>query len=128
MKDPAIGWLIASIAWAALHGPVDYSQSHSLVEALLGVIDIVPLGLVRRKVVQHDMNLFRFRVALYDLGQEVYELGAGVCFIQRQAERGSVVVAMTYSRFGDGRPWTRRRDAITRVGLPATSWQNPNPA
>jgi membrane protease YdiL (CAAX protease family) len=46
MKNPADGWLTASIAWAALHGPVDYSQSHSLFEAMLGVINIVPLGLL----------------------------------------------------------------------------------
>jgi membrane protease YdiL (CAAX protease family) len=46
MKNPAVGWLIASIAWAALHDPVDYSQSHSTVEAMLGVINIVPLGLL----------------------------------------------------------------------------------
>jgi membrane protease YdiL (CAAX protease family) len=46
MKNPAVGWLIASIAWAMLHGPVDYSQSHSTVEAMLSVIDIVPLGLL----------------------------------------------------------------------------------
>jgi membrane protease YdiL (CAAX protease family) len=46
MKNPAVGWLIASIAWAMLHGPVDYSQSHSTVEATLSVIDIVPLGLL----------------------------------------------------------------------------------
>jgi membrane protease YdiL (CAAX protease family) len=46
MKSPAVGWLIASIAWAALHGPVDYDQSHSTVEAMLGVINIVPLGLL----------------------------------------------------------------------------------
>ena len=35
MKNPAVGWLIASIAWATLHGPVDYSQSHSTVDAML---------------------------------------------------------------------------------------------
>ncbi len=46
MKNPAVGWLIASIAWATLHGPVDYSQSHSTVDAMLGVINIVPLGLL----------------------------------------------------------------------------------
>jgi len=46
MKNPAAGWLIASIAWALLHGPIDYSQSHSIVDAVLGVIDIVPLGLL----------------------------------------------------------------------------------
>jgi membrane protease YdiL (CAAX protease family) len=46
MGNPAAGWLIASMAWATLHGPVDYSQSHSTVEAMLSVIDIVPLGLL----------------------------------------------------------------------------------
>jgi membrane protease YdiL (CAAX protease family) len=46
MKNPAVGWLIASFAWAVLHGPVDLSQSHSTVEAALGVIDILPLGLL----------------------------------------------------------------------------------
>ena len=46
MKNPAAGWLIASIAWALLHGPVDYSQSHSIGEATLGVLNIVPLGLL----------------------------------------------------------------------------------
>jgi membrane protease YdiL (CAAX protease family) len=46
MKNPAVGWLIASIAWAALHVPVDYSQSHSTVKAMLGIINIVPLGLL----------------------------------------------------------------------------------
>ena len=46
MKNPAFGWLISSIAWAMLHGPVAYSQSHSTVQAMLSVIDIVPLGLL----------------------------------------------------------------------------------
>lgn len=46
MRNPASGWLIASIAWAALHGPVDYSESHSAVDAMLGAINIVPLGLL----------------------------------------------------------------------------------
>jgi membrane protease YdiL (CAAX protease family) len=46
MRNPAVGWLIASIAWAALHGPVDYSESHSSVQALIGVMNIVPLGLL----------------------------------------------------------------------------------
>jgi membrane protease YdiL (CAAX protease family) len=46
LKNPATGWLIASIAWAALHGPIDYSQSHSVVEVALGVLNIVPLGLL----------------------------------------------------------------------------------
>jgi membrane protease YdiL (CAAX protease family) len=46
MKKPEAGWLIASIAWAMLHGPIDYSQSHSAPEVALGVINIVPLGLL----------------------------------------------------------------------------------
>ena len=45
MKKLAAGWLIASIAWAMLHAPVDYSQSHSVLDAMLSVGDIVPLGL-----------------------------------------------------------------------------------
>jgi membrane protease YdiL (CAAX protease family) len=46
IRNPAAGWLIASIAWATLHGPVDYSHSHSIVETTLGVMNIVPLGLL----------------------------------------------------------------------------------
>ena len=45
MKNPASGWLFASVAWASLHGPIDYSHSHSLLKATVGVIHIVPLGL-----------------------------------------------------------------------------------
>ena len=46
IRSPAAGWLIASVAWAALHGPIDYSQSHSVSKAVVGVIHIVPLGLL----------------------------------------------------------------------------------
>jgi len=46
LKNPATGWLTGSIAWAALHGPIAYSHSHSLAESTLGVMNIVPLGLL----------------------------------------------------------------------------------
>ena len=46
LKDPAVGWLVASVCWALLHGPKDWDESHSLVATLMGVVNIVPLGLL----------------------------------------------------------------------------------
>jgi membrane protease YdiL (CAAX protease family) len=42
----AAGWLVATVVWAMLHGPKDFSESHSLVAAAIDVLDIVPLGLL----------------------------------------------------------------------------------
>lgn len=46
LKRPAAGWLVASIAWALLHGPKDWDESHSVGDTVMGMIDIVPLGLL----------------------------------------------------------------------------------
>jgi membrane protease YdiL (CAAX protease family) len=40
------GWIVASSLWALLHAPIDWSQSHNLVDAAVSVINIVPLGLL----------------------------------------------------------------------------------
>ena len=45
-RSPAVGWLVASTLWAILHGPMFWSQSHSAWHAAIGVIDIIPLGLL----------------------------------------------------------------------------------
>ncbi len=44
--NAAVGWLVASLLWAALHAPKDWSESHSLASTITGVVDIVPLGLL----------------------------------------------------------------------------------
>jgi len=46
LKDPAVGWLVASACWALLHGPKDWDESHSLPVTLMGVVNIIPLGLL----------------------------------------------------------------------------------
>ena len=46
LKDPAVGWLVASACWALLHAPKDWAESHSLVATLMGVVNIIPLGLL----------------------------------------------------------------------------------
>jgi len=46
LKRPAAGWLVASIAWALLHGPKDWDESHSVGDTVMGMVDIVPLGLL----------------------------------------------------------------------------------
>ena len=43
-RNPATGWFVASILWAALHAPHDYVQTPSVFETTMGVIDKVPLG------------------------------------------------------------------------------------
>lgn len=42
----AAGWLVASLVWAALHAPKDWSDSHSLASTIMSVVNIVPLGLL----------------------------------------------------------------------------------
>ena len=46
LKRPAVGWLVAFIAWALLHGPKDWAESHSVADTVMGMVDIVPLGLL----------------------------------------------------------------------------------
>ena len=46
LKQPALGWLVASMLWALLHAPKDWDESHSLPSTIMGVVDIVPLGLL----------------------------------------------------------------------------------
>ena len=46
LKQPALGWLVASVLWAFLHAPKDWDESHSVVSTLMGVVNIVPLGLL----------------------------------------------------------------------------------
>ncbi len=46
LRNRATGWLVASVLWAMLHGPKDWDESHSLVSTVMGVINIIPLGLL----------------------------------------------------------------------------------
>jgi membrane protease YdiL (CAAX protease family) len=46
LRNPAVGWLVASALWAMLHAPKDWSDSHSLASTIMGVVNIVPLGLL----------------------------------------------------------------------------------
>lgn len=46
LKQPATGWLLASLLWATLHGPKDWDETHSVVQTLTGIANIVPLGLL----------------------------------------------------------------------------------
>jgi membrane protease YdiL (CAAX protease family) len=46
LRQPATGWLAASLLWALLHGPKDWDETHSVRLTLIGMADIVPLGLV----------------------------------------------------------------------------------
>ena len=46
LTRPAAGWLVASIAWALLHGPKDWNESHSVADTVMGMVDILPLGLL----------------------------------------------------------------------------------
>jgi membrane protease YdiL (CAAX protease family) len=45
-RNPALAWLVASLLWALLHGPKDWDESHALGATAMGVINIVPLGLL----------------------------------------------------------------------------------
>lgn len=40
------GWLVATMIWAMLHAPKIWSESHSLIGTSMGVVSIVPLGLL----------------------------------------------------------------------------------
>ena len=46
IEQPAVGWLVASLVWALLHAPKDWDESHSIGSTVMGVLDIVPLGLL----------------------------------------------------------------------------------
>jgi membrane protease YdiL (CAAX protease family) len=46
LQRPATGWLVASVAWSLLHGPKDWDETHSLVGTVMGMLNIVPLGLL----------------------------------------------------------------------------------
>ena len=46
LRQPATGWLVASVAWSLLHGPKDWNETHSLAGTVMGMINIVPLGLL----------------------------------------------------------------------------------
>jgi len=46
LDRPAVGWFVASILWALLHAPKEWDESHSLSITLMGVVNIVPLGLL----------------------------------------------------------------------------------
>jgi membrane protease YdiL (CAAX protease family) len=46
LANRATGWMVASVAWAMLHGPKDWNESHSLAATVMGVLNIVPLGLL----------------------------------------------------------------------------------
>lgn len=42
----AVGWFIASTAWAVMHAPRFWFQGHSAIGTLMSVVDILPLGLL----------------------------------------------------------------------------------
>ena len=46
LQRPATGWLVASVAWSALHGPKDWDETHSFAATVTGMINIIPLGLL----------------------------------------------------------------------------------
>ena len=46
LNRPAVGWLVASAVWALLHGPKDWAESHSVSDTAMGIVDIIPLGLL----------------------------------------------------------------------------------
>ena len=46
LKNTGIGWFIASLAWALMHGPNWWNQSRDVTETVLSCIRIVPLGLM----------------------------------------------------------------------------------
>lgn len=46
LANRATGWLVASVLWAALHGPKNWDDSHSLRSTVMGCLNIVPLGLL----------------------------------------------------------------------------------
>lgn len=46
LNNRATGWLLASCLWATLHGPKDWDESHSIAATMMGMINIVPLGLL----------------------------------------------------------------------------------
>jgi membrane protease YdiL (CAAX protease family) len=46
VRQPATGWFVASVAWSLLHGPKDWDDTHSLEGTIMGVVNILPLGLL----------------------------------------------------------------------------------
>ncbi len=46
LSNKGYGWFITTVIWALFHVPKWYSDEHNLVEALLGSIRIIPLGLM----------------------------------------------------------------------------------
>ena len=46
LRNPAAGWLVASLLWATLHAPKNWSDSHSLMSTTMAVVNIVPIGLL----------------------------------------------------------------------------------
>lgn len=46
LKSPAVGWLVAAFVWAGLHAPKDWDDTHAVGSTVMGVINIVPLGLL----------------------------------------------------------------------------------
>jgi membrane protease YdiL (CAAX protease family) len=46
LRRPATGWLVTSVAWSLLHGPKDWDETHSLPATVMGMINIIPLGLL----------------------------------------------------------------------------------
>lgn len=46
LRNPAVGWFLATLVWAFLHSPNWYVQGGDLYEALMGAVRIVPLGLM----------------------------------------------------------------------------------
>ena len=46
LANRATGWLVASALWATLHGPKDWNDSHAVGSTVMGIINIVPVGLL----------------------------------------------------------------------------------
>jgi membrane protease YdiL (CAAX protease family) len=45
-RNPALGWLVASLLWALLHVPKSFAESHSASVAGFSMLNILPLGLL----------------------------------------------------------------------------------
>lgn len=59
VRNLAAGWFLATFAWAALHGPTDWHDSKDLHTTILGVVNIMPLGLLWGYITYRRAAFFR---------------------------------------------------------------------
>jgi membrane protease YdiL (CAAX protease family) len=57
LGNRAAGWLVASLVWATLHAPKDWAESHSIAATVMGVLNIVPLGLLWGYLTHRTRNM-----------------------------------------------------------------------